>query len=32
VASTESFVYLEMCKQLYTWGTHAPETADDDQT
>jgi Lrp/AsnC family transcriptional regulator for asnA, asnC and gidA len=32
VASTESFVYLEMCKQLYTWGTRAPDSADDDQT
>jgi Lrp/AsnC family transcriptional regulator, regulator for asnA, asnC and gidA len=28
VASTESFVYLEMCKQLYTWGARAHETAD----
>jgi Lrp/AsnC family transcriptional regulator for asnA, asnC and gidA len=31
VASTESFVYLEMCKQLYTWGARAHETADDHQ-
>jgi Lrp/AsnC family transcriptional regulator for asnA, asnC and gidA len=23
VASTETFVYLEMCKQLYTWGARA---------
>ena len=27
VASTETFVYLEMCKQLYTWGARARETA-----
>jgi Lrp/AsnC family transcriptional regulator for asnA, asnC and gidA len=27
VASTESFVYLEMCKQLYTWGARARDTA-----
>ena len=22
VVSTESFLYLDMCKQLYDWGTH----------
>jgi Lrp/AsnC family transcriptional regulator for asnA, asnC and gidA len=27
VASTESFVYLEMRKQLYTWGARARDTA-----
>ena len=27
VASTETFVYLEMCKQLYTWGARARDTA-----
>jgi Lrp/AsnC family transcriptional regulator for asnA, asnC and gidA len=32
VASTESFVYLEMCKQLYTWGTPAQDTADGQYT
>lgn len=31
VASTESFLYLEMCKQLYTWGARAPQTAHDHQ-
>jgi Lrp/AsnC family transcriptional regulator for asnA, asnC and gidA len=25
VASTESFVYLELCKQLYNWGTRVDE-------
>jgi Lrp/AsnC family transcriptional regulator for asnA, asnC and gidA len=23
VVSTETFLYLQMCKQLYDWGTHA---------
>jgi Lrp/AsnC family transcriptional regulator, regulator for asnA, asnC and gidA len=32
VASTESFVYLEMCKQLYTWGTRAQDTVDGQYT
>jgi hypothetical protein len=27
VASTESFLYLEMVKQLYNWGTRAQEEA-----
>jgi Lrp/AsnC family transcriptional regulator for asnA, asnC and gidA len=26
VSSTETFVYLEMCKQLYTWGARARDT------
>jgi Lrp/AsnC family transcriptional regulator, regulator for asnA, asnC and gidA len=25
VVSTESFLYLYLCKQLYDWGTRAPE-------
>ena len=32
VASTETFVYLELSKQLYDWGVHLDEGADTDQT
>lgn len=28
VVSTETFLYLEMVKQLYDWGTRAPEEGD----
>jgi len=31
VASTETFFYLEMWKQLYDWGAHTP-TKEDGQT
>ena len=29
VVSTESFLYLELWKQLYDWGTHVPGHDDD---
>jgi Lrp/AsnC family transcriptional regulator, regulator for asnA, asnC and gidA len=28
VSSTETFLYLDMCKQLYDWGARAPENGD----